>query len=75
METLIRYPSYVGNHANSLIGECSVKANKGKINILSLDCAGKRTNFLLGSMTLSFVAIDVYGYMPIKILTELITQK
>jgi predicted acylesterase/phospholipase RssA len=62
------------NQVNSLVVKYYLKANQRNIRVLSLDGGGKRTKIMM-NWIVYFLFLGVRGYMPIKILSELITQK
>ena len=74
MKTLSHNRSIMNDKTKSLITDYHLKANERKVNILSLDGGGKIT-YSTSSLQIYFFFIGVRGYMPIKILTELLTQK
>ena len=75
MNKLKKNPLAVDDLANSLIVQYYLRANQRNIHVLSLDGGGKTTHYSHLFDPLPRCYIGVRGYMPIKILTELITKE
>ena len=76
MNKLVKDAPSKDDPVNSLIVQYHLRANQRNIRVLCLDGGGKIIGILINTIACLFVfSSGVRGYMPIKILTELITQK